>query len=114
MVVTLGVGTDEGGESSRTLFDPSTRPRLHGIFGSTKRKTMLDWRDHIASDPKVMLGKPCFKGTRIPVDLILEKMAYGEVEAEILEGYPRLTNESIRAALLYAVDSVRNDITYAD
>jgi uncharacterized protein (DUF433 family) len=75
---------------------------------------MLDWRDHISSDPKVMLGKPCFKGTRIPVDLILEKLAHGEVEEDILEGYPRLTNESIRAALLYAVDSVRNDITYAD
>jgi len=75
---------------------------------------MIDWRQHITSDPQIMLGKPCFKGTRIPVDPILEKLAYGEVEAEILQGYPRLTNESIRAALLYAVDSVRNDITYAD
>lgn len=75
---------------------------------------MLNWREHITSDPKIMLGKPCFKGTRIRVDLILEKMAYGEEEDDILEGYPRLTNESIRAALLFAVDSVRNDITYAD
>jgi uncharacterized protein (DUF433 family) len=75
---------------------------------------MLNWRDHITSDPEIMLGKPCFKGTRIPVDLILEKLALGELESEILEGYPRLSNVSIRAALLYAVDSVRNDITYAD
>jgi uncharacterized protein (DUF433 family) len=76
--------------------------------------SMLDWRDHITSDPKIMVGKPCFKGTRIPVDLILEKLAYGESEDEILQAYPRLTEQSIRAALLFAVDSVRNDITYAD
>ncbi|HMW98387.1 MAG: DUF433 domain-containing protein [Bacteroidetes bacterium] len=75
---------------------------------------MTAWRDHITSDPKIMLGKPCFKGTRIPVDLVLEKLAHGEAAKDILAGYPRLTEESIRAALLFAVDSVRNDITYAD
>lgn len=75
---------------------------------------MLDWRQHITSDGNIMMGKPCFKGTRIPVELILEKLAYGEEIKDILAGYPRLTEESIRAALLFAVDSVRNDITYAD
>lgn len=75
---------------------------------------MTAWHDHITSDPKIMLGKPCFKGTRIPVDLVLEKLAHGEQTKDILAGYPRLTEESIRAALLFAVDSVRNDITYAD
>ena len=65
---------------------------------------MIDWRTHITSDPEIMLGKPCFKGTRIPVDLILEKLAHGEPEADILAGYPRLSNASIRAALLFAVD----------
>ena len=75
---------------------------------------MVNWRDHITTDPKVMLGKPCFKGTRIPVDLILEKLAMGEDRELILGSYPRLTNESIAAALLYAVDAVRNDTTYAE
>lgn len=75
---------------------------------------MVNWQEHISSDQKIMLGKPCFKGTRIPVDLILEKLAFGESEEEILTGYPRLSTDSIRAALLFAVDSVRNDITYAD
>ena len=75
---------------------------------------MLDWRQHITSDQKIMLGKPCFKGTRIPVYVVLEKVAYGESNDEIILAYPRLTEESIKAALLYAVDAVQNDITYAD
>lgn len=76
--------------------------------------TLLDWRQHITSDPKIMLGKPCFKGTRIAVHIVLEKVAFGETNDEIILAYPRLTEESIRAALLYAVDAVQNDITYAD
>lgn len=72
----------------------------------------MDWRDHITSDPKVMLGKPCFKGTRIPVYLILQKIALGETTEDLLKGYPHLTRESIRAAQLFAVDAVNNDIVY--
>ena len=75
---------------------------------------MLDWREHITIGSDVMFGKPCFKGTRIPVDLILEKLAFGRPLEEILKGYPRLTGESIQAAQLYALDAVRNDIIYTD
>ena len=64
----------------------------------------MDWRDHITSDPKVMLGKPCFRGTRIPVYLILQKIAIGESSEDLLAGYPGLTSESIKAAKLFAVD----------
>ena len=73
---------------------------------------MLNWRDHISSDPKIMLGKPCFKGTRVPVYLILQKIAYGERVEDLLVGYPSLTSDSIKAAQLYAVDAVNNDIVY--
>lgn len=73
---------------------------------------MLDWHDHITSDPKIMLGKPCFRGTRVPVYLILQKFAYGEREEDLLAGYPGLTKESIQAAQLFAVDAVNNDIVY--
>ncbi len=72
----------------------------------------MDWRNHITSDPKVMLGKPCFTGTRIPVYLILQKIALGERIKDVLDGYPGLTEESIRAAQLFAVDAVNNDIIY--
>jgi len=112
MVVTLGVGTDEGGESSRTLLDPSSRHPLHGIFGSTKRKTMLDWRDHISSDPAIMVGKPCIKGTRIPVDLILEELAHGRDADDLLEAYPKIKEADIKACLQFAAEYLRDITVY--
>jgi uncharacterized protein (DUF433 family) len=56
----------------------------------------------IAAHPEVMGGKPCIKGTRIPVDLIVEKLDHGQSSEEILEAYPGLTREDIRAAETYA------------
>jgi uncharacterized protein (DUF433 family) len=56
----------------------------------------------IVSDPAVMMGKPVVAGTRITVDLILEKMASGETNEQLLEAHPRLTREGIFAALDYA------------
>jgi uncharacterized protein (DUF433 family) len=61
----------------------------------------------ITCDPKVMLGKPCIAGTRISVELILEELAAGRTEADLLAAYPRLTLEGIRAALRYALSAVR-------
>lgn len=58
--------------------------------------------DRITVDPEVMVGKPIIKGTRITVRLIVQLLANGETEAEILEDYPDLTREDIKAALLYA------------
>lgn len=57
----------------------------------------------IESNPAVMMGKPVVAGTRITVELILEKLAAGETVEQILDAHPRLTRESISAALLYAV-----------
>jgi len=71
---------------------------------------MLDWKLHIAADPEVMYGKPCIKGTRIPVDLILDKLAAGQPIQDILEGYPQLTDEDIRACMQYGANSIRNDV----
>jgi uncharacterized protein (DUF433 family) len=66
----------------------------------------------IVSDPAVMMGKPVVAGTRITVDLILEKMASGETIEQILEAHPRLTREGILAALEYATRVLRSDIVY--
>lgn len=55
--------------------------------------------DRIEINPKVMMGKPVVKGTRIPVDLILRKLGEGASEDDLLDAYPRLTLEDIRAAL---------------
>ena len=56
----------------------------------------------IQSDPAVMMGKPVIVGTRITVELILEKLAAGETIEQLLEAHPRLTRESIHAALAFA------------
>ena len=56
----------------------------------------------IQSDPKIMMGKPVVAGTRITVELILEKMAAGETIEQILEAHPRLTRQSIQAAIKFA------------
>ena len=52
--------------------------------------------ERIEINPNVMLGKPVIRGTRIPVELILRKLSEGATEAELLDGYPRLTPEDIR------------------
>lgn len=56
----------------------------------------------IISDPRIMVGKPVIKGTRITVELILNKLAAGRTVEQILEDYPHLTREGIRAALKFA------------
>ena len=70
---------------------------------------MKDYKNHIEANPKIMFGKPCVKGTRIPVDLILEKLAYGETVEDLLDGYPRITKDDIFACLLFAAHYLRND-----
>lgn len=66
----------------------------------------------IISDPKVMMGKPVVRGTRISVELILEKLAAGESEDQILKGHPRLTVRDIRAAIAFAAEALRADVVY--
>ena len=67
----------------------------------------------IKSDPGVMMGKPVIAGTRITVELILEKLAAGETVEQILVAHPRLTREAISAALLYAVRNLPNNFPVA-
>ena len=66
----------------------------------------------IISDPKIMMGKPTVAGTRITVELILEKLAAGETIDQILSEHPRLTVEGIRAAIAFAADALRADVVY--
>lgn len=63
----------------------------------------------VVLDPSVMLGKPVIKGTRMTVELIVEKVAAGESIAQLLEDYPFLQEEDIRAALLYAARSLSSE-----
>ena len=65
----------------------------------------------IEVNPRVMLGKPVVRGTRITVELILRKLSEGATESELLDAYPRLTHEDIRAAIAYAADTVAHEET---
>jgi uncharacterized protein (DUF433 family) len=65
--------------------------------------------NRIEINPAVMLGKPIIRGTRIPVELILRKLADGMTEADLLDAYPRLAREDIQAALAYAADSLAHE-----
>ncbi len=67
--------------------------------------------DRIEIDPQVMLGKPVIRGTRITVELILRKLADGITEADLLDAYPRLASEDIRAAIGYAADTLAHEET---
>jgi uncharacterized protein (DUF433 family) len=62
----------------------------------------------ISSDPAVMMGKPCVKGTRITVELILRRLGAGRSFADLLDAYPHLSERDLRAALVFAADFIRS------
>src|ERR1022692_648460 len=63
----------------------------------------------ISSDPAVMMGKPCIKGTRITVELILRKLGAGRSMTDLLQAYPHLTEDDVRAALAFAADYMQHE-----
>ena len=63
-------------------------------------------------DPSIMMGKPVIRGTRITVEMVLEKLAAGETVEQLLEAHPRLTKEAIQAALAFAAQALRADVIY--
>ncbi|WDN88017.1 hypothetical protein BuS5_00985 [Desulfosarcina sp. BuS5] len=66
----------------------------------------------IQSEPSVMMGKPVITGTRISVELILEKLAAGETFEQIIDAHPRLTKDAIQAALGFAAKALKADVIY--
>jgi uncharacterized protein (DUF433 family) len=66
----------------------------------------------IVSDPAVMMGKPVIAGTRVTVEIILEKLAAGESVEQVLEAHPRLTREAVLAAIDFAAQALRADVVY--
>jgi len=72
----------------------------------------MDITKHIEVNPKIMMGKPVIKGTRITVESILEKLSSGETEDNIIIAHPHLTKENIKAALLFAAQSLKGENIY--
>ena len=73
---------------------------------------MADWKKYIEWNPQKLFGKPVIKGTRIPVDLLLEKLAKGESMESLFEAYPGLTKDALQAVFAYAADAVRHELVY--
>jgi len=76
-----------------------------------REKTMQ--HPNITADPQIMMGKPCIKGTRITVELILRKLGAGRTFKDILEAYPQLSEEDLRAALAFAADYMQHETIIA-
>jgi uncharacterized protein (DUF433 family) len=70
----------------------------------------MDWREHISVDASVCHGRPCVKGTRIMVSVVLDNLAAGLSADEIVESYPSLTREGIQAAIAYAAELARERV----
>jgi uncharacterized protein (DUF433 family) len=73
---------------------------------------MLDWRNHIHSDPKVLLGKPTIKGTRLSIELILELFAAGWSNEMLLQSYPNLKKDDLTAVYLYLKECIEHELYF--
>ncbi|NJK70155.1 MAG: DUF433 domain-containing protein [Microcoleus sp. SU_5_3] len=72
----------------------------------------MDWKVHIHSNPKILLGKPVIKGTRLSVEFILGLLSEGWTEQQIIENYPTLNSESIQAVFAFAAECLKEDVFY--
>lgn len=71
------------------------------------------WRERIVVDPKILVGKPVIKGTRIAVELIIDLLARGYTHDQIIEQYDHITRADIQACLAYASETLRSERVYA-
>jgi uncharacterized protein (DUF433 family) len=68
----------------------------------------MNWRDRIVIEPSIHHGDPCIKGTRVPVSVIVGSVADGDTPATIIDAWPQLNEDDIRAALKFAAEAVNN------
>ena len=90
------------GPATGSIADDERLPSLVFLF-------RMNWQDHISIDPKILVGKPVVKGTRISVELVVDLLASGWTQEQILENYPNLTDEAVRACLAYASEVLHSE-----
>jgi uncharacterized protein (DUF433 family) len=69
----------------------------------------MNWRDYIVTDPKILVGKPVVKGTRLSVDLVLDRLADGWTADDLFQAYPRLTPEALQAVFSFAAEVLKDE-----
>jgi uncharacterized protein (DUF433 family) len=75
-------------------------------------KPDVSWRDRIVVDPQILVGKPVIRGTRLSVEMIVDLLAQGWSEADVLRSYPKLSAEDIHACLKYASAVMQSEKVY--
>jgi uncharacterized protein (DUF433 family) len=100
------------------LFCDKARPTRHksvlpfaGKRAARRQEQTMSTQDRVEVNPKVMLGKPVIRGTRITVELILRKLGDGASHQELLDAYPHLTERDLQAAITYAADTLAHEET---
>ncbi len=73
----------------------------------------MNWRNYIHSDSNILVGKPVIKGSRLSVEFILGLFAAGWTEAQILESYPTLTSDALKAVFAFAAECMQDEVLYA-
>ena len=73
---------------------------------------MRNWQDHITTDSSILLGKPIIKDTRISIEFILGRLANGWTEEQILENYPRLKYDDIKAVYAYTYECIKDGLLF--
>jgi uncharacterized protein (DUF433 family) len=73
---------------------------------------MVNWREHIISDKDILLGKPTIKGTRLSIEYLINLLAMGWTEQQILENYPRLSLKDLSAVFAYMCDCLQDGLMY--
>jgi uncharacterized protein (DUF433 family) len=73
---------------------------------------LMRWQDRIGIDPKILVGKPVIKGSRIAVELVVDLLSKGWTQEQILDSYPNITAEDIRACLAYASEMLHGERVY--
>ena len=72
----------------------------------------MDWHQYIHSDPEILIGKPVVKGTRLSIDFILNLFANGWTQEQVLENYPTLTPDALRAVFAFAAECMSEEVLY--
>ncbi len=69
----------------------------------------MNWKEHIAVDPEVLVGKPIIAGTRLSVQLLLDRLADGWTQEDLLRSYPKLTPQALQAVFAFASEMMRDE-----
>jgi uncharacterized protein (DUF433 family) len=80
------------------------------VYGSFAEENPMNWREHVVVDPGICHGQACIKGTRILVSVVLDNLASGATVEQLVQSYPALTPEAIRAAIAYAAELSRERV----